>query len=214
MIGNSPIGNQIIGNTRIIEYTRIFNPIDVDLTATASYIEWESEGGVEIYTALSDTEPTSWNKATNREPITNAEGAINTKLWVRVYMYGENPKLFSLNAVIVELLDGEEFIVQEVRMKLRNHKDGVYSVKLATTRTLGIIQVLQNLLKTEQRILTRDQEQEPLLTFRQTADDFEIGDSLQTSTEWVITSPPYTWEAATGDTETNPIVWNFFTWSA
>lgn len=106
----------------------------------------------------------------------------------------------------------EDFIVQEVKMRLRNHKDGVYSVSLATTRTLGIIQVLQNLLGTEKKILTRDQEQEPLLTYGQTTDEFEMEDTLQSSTEWTVTSPPYTWEAATGDSEANPIVWNMFTW--
>ena len=106
----------------------------------------------------------------------------------------------------------EDFLIQSVDLKMRSHKDGQYKVKLATTKTIDIIELLQDLLKTEQKILTREQEVEPLLTFAEIEDTMQVSDTLQDSTDWIVTSPPYTWEDTTGDTEDNPIKWNYWTW--
>lgn len=117
----------------------------------------------------------------------------------------------------------EDFIIQTVSLRMRTPNDPVYRVQLATTRTLGIIQLLQKLLKTEQKILTGEQEQEPLLTYQDLDDEFVINDTLQGSGDWEITEAPYMWmpddsgdDAATiaANPTKTPIEWNFWVWSA
>ncbi len=102
----------------------------------------------------------------------------------------------------------EDFLIQEVGIRMRSPNYGVYSVSLATMRTIGVIDFLQGLLKLENRIILREQEQEPLLTYIEESDDFSMADSVGTPS---TASTPYTWEES-GTPEANPIIWNMFTW--
>ena len=85
----------------------------------------------------------------------------------------------------------DNFLIQRVSLKMRTPVDGIYSVELATTKTLDLIATLQGLLKTEKRVITGEQEFEPLITFATAEDSFTMDDELEDSTAWIITSPPY-----------------------
>lgn len=103
----------------------------------------------------------------------------------------------------------EDYLIQSVNFSMRNTVDaGEWQVKLATLRTVGIIEFLQKLLRDNGK--ERDSGAEFLLSFFQYADETEVSDDISTP---VVTSPPYTWEDEPPTPQTNPIVWNFFTWT-
>lgn len=92
----------------------------------------------------------------------------------------------------------EYFVIQSVRVKIEAVNRLVYTVKLATLRTLGIIEVLQQQVFNEE---VRENEEELLQAFVTLADTGTITDATPTVT---TTSPPYVWGTMT---------WGFFTWS-
>ncbi len=108
--------------------------------------------------------------------------------------------------------DSESYLIQSVNLRMATPYEPKYEVSIASTKTIEMINFLQSLIRTENRIIESEQEEEPLLSFRDFEDDFAMEDALQASGDWVVTSPPYTWEDTTGDVEVNPIVWNKFTW--
>lgn len=111
----------------------------------------------------------------------------------------------------------ESFMIQSVQFKMRTPTEGIWSVQLATLRTIGIIEFLRNLLKDNEII---DGESDTLLTFLQFQDAAVCSDEL---TAISATQPPYIWLsnnpaedasviAASGGRP--PIRWNLFTWAA
>lgn len=82
----------------------------------------------------------------------------------------------------------EDFVVQTVKMKPLSFDANYrakYTVTLASTKTIGVIDVLQKLLLDEELELN---EQETLLTFLQYQDTVVITDTVSTP---IKTSPPY-----------------------
>ncbi len=80
----------------------------------------------------------------------------------------------------------EDFLIQSVDFQMRSGMgDGVWSVKLATMRTVGIIEFLQRMLRNNG---ASEGENELLLTFLQYADEAEADDDAPVIT---TTSPPY-----------------------
>lgn len=102
----------------------------------------------------------------------------------------------------------ENFLIQKVRFKMRSPQDGFYKVELATMRTIGIIDFLQELLKIEKRIILKEQEQEPLLTYHALADSFGMADAIGTPSS--NPTQDYVW---VDNGEPNPIIWNMWTWA-
>lgn len=109
----------------------------------------------------------------------------------------------------------ESFVIQKVSFSMRTQDQGVWSITLATLRSVGIIDFMQNLLRNRG---ISEGESETLLTFIQFEDEAIGTDVLVTP--FVKTSPPYIWlsddpgEDATLITEAgmDPIIWNFWTW--
>ena len=83
----------------------------------------------------------------------------------------------------------------------RNDGKVVYTVKLATLKTIGIIEVLQRLLRN--RSLT-ELEDAVLLTLQEYDDSASGDDDFDGSTDITTTSPPYVW---------GTMKWGYFTWS-
>lgn len=98
----------------------------------------------------------------------------------------------------------EEFLIQAVQFKIQAKERSEWFVKLATMRTIGIIQVLQDLIRFRE---IREFDPENLLTLNQFTDEIKMTDKLQDSDEWVRTSPPYKWgvDASAG-------LWSKSTW--
>jgi len=128
-------------------------------------------------------------------------------------------QVISINSTIRDV--SESFLIQKVNFKMRTPSDveeGEWTVELATLRSIGIIDFLQNLLKDKG---ISEGESETLLTFLQFDDEVEATDDLTLPSE--TTSPPYMWMSddpgddattiANNPTKT-PIKWNFWTWSA
>jgi len=106
----------------------------------------------------------------------------------------------------------DEYIIQSVGLIMTTPIDPEYKVSMASTKTTGIIEFLQGLLKIDRKIIMQEQELEALLTLVNIDDTFDMEDALEASTTWDVTSPPYTFEDTTGEVEVNPIHYNFFTW--
>jgi len=92
----------------------------------------------------------------------------------------------------------EAFVIQSITIRMESVDRATYDVRLATLRTLGIIDVLQQQVYGEK---IQDNEEELLQAFVTQSDTASISDSIGTP---VTTSPPYAW----GTPE-----WGFFTWS-
>jgi hypothetical protein len=92
----------------------------------------------------------------------------------------------------------EDFIIQSITISMLDPFSCQWSAKIATTKTLGIIQILQKFLIQEDNI----REGETLLELQQFIDSSESTDSSAITN---TTSPPYLWD--------DPgMRWNFFTW--
>ncbi len=103
----------------------------------------------------------------------------------------------------------EDFLIQSVSFSaITPDGDGIWNVKLATLRTVGIIEFLQSLLRSDG---IDDGSSDLLLSFYQYDDVAEASDSVTFPAN--TSSPPYTWEDETGVSESNPVRWNFFTWT-
>jgi len=103
----------------------------------------------------------------------------------------------------------EEFLIQSVNMTVQSPNKAVWNVKLATMRTVGIIKVLQDLIKfREYRTFDPDN----LLSLIQFQDLARATDSLTIPS--ATTSSPYYWWPNSGTGTNPPIKWNYWTWSA
>lgn len=102
----------------------------------------------------------------------------------------------------------ESFLIQSVDFEMQSPtEDGVWNVRLATLRTVGVIEFLQRMLRNNG---VDDGANDLLLSFFQYDDEATADDSVSAL---VQTSPPYTWEDNPPTPQANPIVWNFFTWT-
>jgi len=120
----------------------------------------------------------------------------------------ESGQVINIQSTIRDI--DENFLIQSVQLKMRTPSDGFCRVELATMRTIGIIDFLIDLLQTERRIVIREQEQEPILTYYDFEDEFKMADGIGTP---ITTSTPYYWWPETGDGINPPVKWNLFVWS-
>ncbi|MEQ9135763.1 MAG: hypothetical protein RLO51_11180 [Thalassobaculum sp.] len=97
-----------------------------------------------------------------------------------------------------------DFLIQSVSLRMRTPSDGEWRVKIATLRTIGIIDFLQTLLRDDE--ITQD-EAETLLSLLIFKDTVEVTDTLTLPA--AVTSPPYVY----GPDDGNVGRWNFSTWS-
>ena len=80
----------------------------------------------------------------------------------------------------------EDFLIQSVDFEMRSPtEDGVWKVRLATLRTVGIIEFLQRMLRNDG---ISEGENDLLLSFFQYDDEAEAGDTVPA---FSVTSPPY-----------------------
>jgi hypothetical protein len=96
-----------------------------------------------------------------------------------------------------------DYVIQSVTATPRTDSQVVYSVTLATLKTIGIIEVLQRLLRNR---LVNELEGAVLLTLQEYNDTASASDGTPTIT---TTSPPYKWTSGT-----TTLVWGYGTWSA
>lgn len=118
-------------------------------------------------------------------------------------------QIINVNSEILGI--NEDFLIQRISFKLLSKDRGEWAVELATMRTIGIIQVLQDLIKFRE---IRDFDPDNLLSLLNLADSFSVSDALKPGDEWVVTTPPYYWQGASGIEYPPPVKWNFFTWSS
>ncbi len=71
----------------------------------------------------------------------------------------------------------ESFLIQSVRLRMRGYNEGVWDVKLATLRTIGIIEVLQKLLLAGQ-IEVKESEDEVVYKFYTDHQDISIAELI------------------------------------
>lgn len=104
----------------------------------------------------------------------------------------------------------EKFIIQSVQFRQINNENFVWQVQLATLRTMGIIDLLQQLMADEK---ITEGEDETLLNFYSLEDGFSMDDEMGTITS--TTTEDYVWEQADPESDSypNPIVWDKFTWA-
>ena len=97
----------------------------------------------------------------------------------------------------------QDFILQSVNMRFRGNNLPIYQVKIATTRTLGIIQFLQRYLMKDEDIV----DGETLLELLEFNDETEFTDTLGDIT---TREPPYLWADSVDETQEGR--WNLSTW--
>lgn len=107
-----------------------------------------------------------------------------------------------------------DFLIQRVRFSIvgsaNNSRSYEWHIYLASLKTIGIIEVLQQLLRKK---TISSGEQEILLSLLQINDEFYAVDDDPTVSS--TTTEDYVWEQADpgSDSEPNPIKWNLFTWA-
>lgn len=99
----------------------------------------------------------------------------------------------------------EDFIIQSVDMSMRTPNEARWVVRVATVRTLGIIQFLQGLLKSDEEII----DSEVLLELQSYSDSIEMDDTLTLPSH--TQTGPYLWADATDPADEGR--WNFATWT-
>ncbi|XOB41802.1 MAG: hypothetical protein ACKKMS_00160 [Candidatus Nealsonbacteria bacterium] len=99
----------------------------------------------------------------------------------------------------------EEFLIQKVSFSAIAKDKGIWSVDLAMMRIVGIIQVLQDLIRARE---IREFDPENLFTLLQLEDSCGATDSIEAPV--VTTTKDYVW---VGNSEPNPIIWNCWTWA-
>lgn len=100
-------------------------------------------------------------------------------------------------------------LIQSVTARMRDPEGNQleYEVRFATLKSIGIIEYLQNQLRSKEVIVD---DAETLLNFIPSdSDEITTSDSLATPT---TSSPPYKWSNDEGTTP-NKMVWGYFTWS-
>lgn len=123
----------------------------------------------------------------------------------RTYVNGlRSGQVININSSIRGI--NENFLIQSVRFRFDNTKERLmYDVSIATLRTIGIIEVLQNLLLDKK--ITQG-EDTVLLSLVNLDDEAEFSDNLPAN-QIKATSPPYFWvDEDTGEGLENPILWN------
>lgn len=115
----------------------------------------------------------------------------------------------TMNINIPERGVNEDFLIQGVTFHQISKDTFVWDVKIATLKTIGMIDILQKLLLREN---INEGEDETLLNFFALSDGWQIGDALGNITK--TTHKDYVWEQGNpaNDTYTNPIIWNKFSW--
>lgn len=103
----------------------------------------------------------------------------------------------------------ETFIIQRVNFAQVSPSLSLYTVEIATLKTISIIDVLQRLILDERLV---EGEDETLLNFIQNSDTFTMTDEVGTIT--VTDNRDYVYEQGDpgSDTYPNPMRWNMFTW--
>lgn len=101
----------------------------------------------------------------------------------------------------------ETFVIQSVAFSQLAPTNYIYRIEIATTKTTGLVDILQRLLKDEQTVSGDD---ETLLNYFQMADEFTATDEM-TGIEGQ-TSEDYVWEDTPEAGYPNPIIWDKFTW--
>lgn len=125
-------------------------------------------------------------------------------------------QVITINSPIRDI--NESFMIQSVSFRMPTIDSGKWTVTLATLRTVGIIDFLRGLLKTDDITIN---EAETLLSFYQFADEATASDSMTLPS--ATFEPPYIWLSDDpGDDATiiagsggrPPIRWNFFSWTS
>lgn len=103
----------------------------------------------------------------------------------------------------------ESFLIQRVVFQQVNVDTYLFTVEIATLKTISIIDVLQRLIYDERLV---EGEDETLLNFIQNSDSFNFTDEVGDIT--VTDNRDYVYEQGNpgSDTYPNPIRWNMFTW--
>lgn len=114
-------------------------------------------------------------------------------------------QIININSTLRDV--AEDFLIQKVQFVMRSPTEFIWSVELATLKTVGIVDILQRLLLDEE--LTEDEEL-TLLTYLQFSDTATISDTLN---EITTTSPPYVIDDA-AESQLNPVRINFSTIAA
>jgi hypothetical protein len=100
----------------------------------------------------------------------------------------------------------ESFLIQQVTYQTRTQDQGEYLVRLATLRTVTLVELLQNMLKEKG---VKEGESETLLTFIDFADEGTGTDAIEDIT---VSSPPYHITDSDGNVTTGtPALVNFST---
>ena len=101
-----------------------------------------------------------------------------------------------------------DVLIQSVSSRIRDPEGTqfVYEVKFATLKSIGIIEYLQNQLRSKEVIVDDD---ETLLNYIPLADEVDTSDTIDTPTS---SSPPYKWSNDAGTTP-NKMVWGYSTWN-
>lgn len=111
----------------------------------------------------------------------------------------------------------ESFVIQSVTCTMRAQDSYIWNVRLATLRTMGIVEFMLDQLRVNQPI---ENDQEILQSFRDFFDSMAMSDSVSVSE---VTSPPYMWmpddpgddaSAISDEPGKTPMRWNYFTWEA
>lgn len=85
----------------------------------------------------------------------------------------------------------EDFLIQSVSFRMLAMNKAIWSVKLATMRTIGIVQLLQNLIRFRE---IKEFDPENTVNLRQFADDAGIMDAIDF--DYNVSSPPYLYGTA------------------
>lgn len=101
-----------------------------------------------------------------------------------------------------------DVLIQSVTARMRDPLGTTleYEVRFATLKSIGIIEYLQNQLRSKEVIVD---DQETLLNFFPLTDSVGAGDSLAAPTD---STGPYAWSNDAGTTP-NKLVWNYGTWA-
>ncbi len=100
----------------------------------------------------------------------------------------------------------ESFLIQSVVFRIDAYERGIWNVKVASLRTIGIIQVLQDLIRKRE---IKDYDPDNLLTF------INLGDSCGATAliNTIATSETKNYVWVNGEGAEQPIIWNMFTWA-
>jgi hypothetical protein len=111
----------------------------------------------------------------------------------------------------------EKYLIQSVAFKMIDNQSGIWSVTLATLRTVGIIDFLQGLMRDRS---ISENENETLLSFIDFQDGIQVDDnivSIESQTGpyiWLSGDPSEDAAILAANPGSRAIVYNFFTWGA